>query len=75
MVRVPNKTIDVIDYFLATRIELGSILITDAARVYKDVHNRIGMEHESVNHNVNFVNPRNSAINTNMIESCWAPSP
>jgi hypothetical protein len=72
MVRVPNRTIDVIDYLLETRIELGSILITDAARVYMGVHNRIGMEHESVNHSLNFVNPRNSAINTNMIESRWA---
>jgi len=72
MLRVPNRIIDVIDYLLETRIGLGSILITGAARVYMNVDSRIGMEHQSVNHSLNFVYPENSAINTNMIESRWA---
>jgi hypothetical protein len=57
MVRVANRRIDVIDYLVDSRIALGSILVTDAARVYVNMHTRLGIEHESVNHSVNFVNP------------------
>jgi hypothetical protein len=72
MVRVPNRKINVIDYLLETRIELGSILVTDCARVYTNVKNRLGIDHYSVNHKLHFVDPNNSEINTNMIESRWA---
>jgi hypothetical protein len=44
----------------------------DAARAYVNIHTRLGIEHESVNRSVNFVNPMNTAINTNMIKSRWA---
>jgi hypothetical protein len=44
----------------------------DVARAYVNIHTRLGIEHESVNRSVNFVNPMNTAINTNMIESRWA---
>jgi hypothetical protein len=71
MVRVPNR-INVIDYLLATRVELGSILVTDCARVYQNVDVRLGIDHYSVNHRLHFVDPRNKSINTNMIESRWA---
>ncbi len=37
MVRVPNRRINVIDYLLKKYIELGSILVTDSARVYENV--------------------------------------
>jgi hypothetical protein len=72
MVRVPNRKIDVIDYLVDSRIALGSILVTDAARVYVNIQTRLGIEHESVNHRVNFVSPTNTSININMIESRWA---
>jgi hypothetical protein len=62
----------VLDYLVDSRIALGSILVADAAWVYVNMHTRLGIEHESVNHSVNFVNPTNTAINTNMIESRWA---
>ncbi len=37
MVRAPNRRINVINYLLQTRIELGSILVTDSARLYDNV--------------------------------------
>ena len=72
MVSVPERTIIVIDYVISTRIAVGSILVTDAARVYDNISTRLGIEHYSVNHSVNFVSPENATINTNMIESRWA---
>jgi hypothetical protein len=72
MVRVSNRRIEVIDYLVDSRIALVSILVIDAARVYVNIHTRLGIEHESVNCSVNFVNPTNTAINRNMIESRWA---
>jgi hypothetical protein len=72
MVRVSNRRIEVIDYLVDSRIALGSILVIDAARVYVNIHTRLGIEHESVNRSVNFINPMNTAINTNMVESRWA---
>ncbi len=50
----------------------GRLAVLDTARVYVNIHTRLGIEHESVNHSVNFVNPTDTAINTNMIESRWA---
>jgi hypothetical protein len=72
MVRVPNRKINVIDYLLKKWIEVGSILVTDSARVYENIPARLNMDHYKVNHSLNFVHPNNRDINTNMIESRWA---
>ena len=72
MVRVPNRTKDVIDYLLETRLNLGSILLTDYAKVYDNIHKRLDwIDHDSVNHSRNFLNPKNAVVNTHMIESRW----
>jgi hypothetical protein len=42
MVRVPNRRTNVMDYLVDSRIALGSVLVTDAARVYVNIHTRLG---------------------------------
>jgi len=72
MVKVPNRRINVIDYLLRNRLEEGSILVTDCARIYDNVPKRLDIEYYSVNHSLHFVCPKNKDVNTNMIESRWA---
>ena len=72
MFRVPNRTIPVIDYLIKHRVEEGTILVTDKARVYQNIETRLGIPHYSVNHSENFICPRNLDVNTQMIESHWA---
>jgi len=71
MLVVPNRTANVIDYILETRVETGTILVTDKARVYDNVPTRVGFDHYSVNHSVQFVSDVNQDIHANTIESKW----
>lgn len=55
------------------RIAPGTIILTDSARVYDNLHfpGRGGFEHYQVNHRENFVDPNNPNVYTNTIERQW----
>jgi transposase-like protein len=53
----------------------GSIVITDQWRAYDAALRQItGMEHRTVNHSINFVNPNDPSSHTQQIEGFWSHS-
>lgn len=51
-------------------IEKGTTIISDFWKAYLGIGTR-GYEHLRVNHSISFVDPEDSSINTNRIESSW----
>ena len=49
----------------------GSIVVSDEWAAYRKIQSELQLEHRTVNHSLNFVNPENGA-HTQNIESYWA---
>ncbi|KAG0436998.1 hypothetical protein DMUE_3932, partial [Dictyocoela muelleri] len=45
--------------------------VTDCWRAYNRLREYSDFEHLTVNHSLNFLNPDDSSIHTQTIESCW----
>ncbi len=70
---VPDRSGNTLWPIIRERIAPGTIILTDEARVYQNLHqaNRGGFEHYSVNHSQSFVNPNDPNVYTNTIERQW----
>ena len=53
---------------IAQHILLGTCIITDGWQAY----NQLPQPHDIVNHQLNFVDPNDPTLHTNMVECSWA---
>lgn len=67
---VENRSEDVLLGVLERNVHPESIIHSDMWRGYKNIEERLGMEHHTVNHSKNFVDP-GSGAHTNTIEGIW----
>lgn len=70
---VPDRSGATLWPIIAQRVVPGTVIYTDSARVYDNLHApaRGGFEHYQVNHSQNFVHPQNRSCHTNNIENFW----
>jgi len=70
---VPDRSGPTLWPIIKQKIAQGTIIMTDSARVYQNLHlpNRGGFEHYMVNHSQEFVVPYDPNIHTNTIERHW----
>lgn len=68
---VPCRTAEVLNEVILKYVELGTTIITDGWGGYLHLED-IGFTHEVVNHSENFVDPEDSSIHTQRIESRWS---
>jgi transposase-like protein len=70
---VPDRSGATLWPIIRERIHQDSIILSDQARVYDNLHlaRRGGYEHYQVNHSQNFVDPNDHNIHTNTVERHW----
>jgi len=70
---VPQRTGQILWPIIMQRIHPGSIIMSDQARVYDNLHraSRGGYQHYQVNHSQNFVDPNDQNVHTNTVERHW----
>lgn len=74
MVRVYRRNIKYMDPIMRTILKPGCTIYTDKFRTYSNFMTRnpgIVKKHESINHKEHFVDPTNSDVHTQTIESNW----
>ena len=73
---VPNRNAETIVRVLLRYVKPGTKIMTDCWPAYKRAFRNLEMdlEHERVNHSLNFVDPENPNIHTQNIESLWSRS-
>ena len=69
-VPVQNRTNETLLAVLAEHVLPGSIVLTDGWAGYREVTRILGLEHRTVNHSENFVDPV-TGTHTNTIEGTW----
>jgi hypothetical protein len=69
-VPVPNRSSDTLLNILVNHVRPGSIVMTDLWRGYTNLVAQLGVEHQTVNHSTDFVNPEDGTC-TNTIEGTW----
>jgi transposase-like protein len=67
---VPDRTADTLLTAIRERIHPESIIHSDMWRGYAGISSRLGMEHHTVNHSQNFLDP-DTGVHTNTIEGTW----
>lgn len=70
MIVVPNRSASTLLPIIKKHVKVGSLVHTDSWRSYNNI-NSLTMNHEVVNHNLNFVDPV-SGVHTQFVESYWA---
>jgi hypothetical protein len=72
-VEVPNRSGSTLWSIMQQRIQPGTIILHDDARVYRNLHlaDRGGFQHETINHSLHYVDPGNRNLHTNTIERRW----
>lgn len=70
---VPDRRGETLWPIIQRRIAPGTIIMSDSARVYDNLHlpNRGNFEHYQVNHSRHFVDPNDRNVYTNTIERQW----
>jgi transposase-like protein len=75
IVPVSNRNAETMRTLILENIYPGSTIITDEWRAYgAALHNLEGYNHATINHTYNFVDPEDSMIHTQSIESLWSHS-
>jgi transposase-like protein len=67
---VTDRSSETLLEVIQRNIEPGSIIYSDMWRGYNNISSSLQMEHHTVNHSVNFVDPE-TLVHTNMIEGTW----
>ncbi|KAI4293366.1 hypothetical protein PAPHI01_2640, partial [Pancytospora philotis] len=70
MVEVSDRTAETMFPIMQRVIRPGSIIHSDRWKAYARIQEKLGFAHQSVNHSLNFVDPKTGA-HTQNIESYW----
>lgn len=72
IVQVPNRKAETLLPIIAQKILPGTTIVSDSWRAYNNITN-IGSDftHLTVNHRLNFVNPRDPNSHTQNVENLW----
>lgn len=71
MQTVDKRDADTLLPIIQRVVQPGSIIHSDQWNVYHRIQERLHLEHGTVNHSVNFVDPE-TGVHIQTIESCWA---
>lgn len=76
IVPVPNRNAETIVSILRTFILPGTTIVTDCWRAYAKAIREVDMnlDHHTINHSLNFVDPTDRSIHTQNIEGLWSRS-
>ena len=66
---VPNRSRETLERVLLRRVERGMTVYSDEWSSYRHI-SHLGLDHHTVNHSRNFVNPQNG-VHTQTVESLW----
>jgi len=69
-VLVPNRTREVLLGVISRVCLPGTIIHSDCWAAYRQIQNSLGLEHHTVNHKYNFVDPQ-TGVHTQHVESYW----
>ena len=68
---MPDRTESTLLEIINRRIEKNTTIMSDKWKSYQNLHHH-GYVHYTINHSENFVDPSNTLINTQTIESRWS---
>jgi hypothetical protein len=71
MQTVDKRDADTLLPIIQRVVQPGTIIHSDQWRAYYRIQEKLHLEHATVNHSVNFVDPE-TGVHTQTIESCWA---
>lgn len=71
MQTVDKRDADTLLPIIQSVVQPGTIIHSDQWRAYCRIQEKLHLEHATVNHSVNFVDPE-TGVHTQTIESCWA---
>ena len=68
---VKKRDADTLLPILQKAVKPGTIIHSDQWKAYSNIQNKLNLQHGTVNHSVNFVDPE-TRVHTQTIESYWA---